>query len=42
MGKPHGHGSYRRPDGQIFSGEWIDGVYEGDLEPQPEEDPNRT
>jgi hypothetical protein len=44
MGKPHGQGQYRRPDGKIFIGEWIDGVYEGDIEPEQEEpyDPNRT
>jgi hypothetical protein len=44
MGKPHGQGQYRRPDGKIFIGVWIDGVYEGDVESEPEEnnDPNRT
>ena len=44
MGKPHGQGQYRRPDGKIFIGVWIDGVYEGDVESEPEDnnDPNRT
>ena len=43
-GKPHGQGQYRRPDGKIFIGEWIDGVYEGDVEPGAgeDDDPNRT
>lgn len=43
MGKPHGQGQYRRPDGKIFIGVWIEGVYEGDVESEPEnDDPNRT
>lgn len=43
-GKPNGAGQYRTPEGRMFMGQWKDGVFEGDEEPDQEEDdnPNRT
>ncbi|HZR02150.1 MAG TPA: hypothetical protein VFA81_03125 [Burkholderiales bacterium] len=43
-GKPNGSGQFRTPDGRMFMGQWKDGVFEGDEEPEDDEDsdPNRT
>lgn len=43
-GKPNGAGQYRTPEGRMFMGQWKDGVFEGDEEPDQEQDgnPNRT
>lgn len=43
-GKPNGAGQYRTPEGRMFMGQWKDGVFEGDEEPEQEQegDPNRT
>lgn len=43
-GKPNGPGQYRTPEGRMFMGQWKDGVFEGDEEPQQQQDgdPNRT
>jgi hypothetical protein len=42
-GKPNGSGQYRTPEGRMFMGQWKDGVFEGDEEPDEEDDdPNRT